>query len=191
MPDDIARFAYLGLLLLAVGGFVLVEFRTNAGAATRGILAWVLIFAGLIAGVGLWDDIRSAVLPRQQTLPGGRVEVPIGPDGHFHLTAAIDGTPVRFVVDTGASTLTLQERDAERVGIIPDRLAYAGQARTANGIVATATVHLDSVRIGEIEDRDVAATVIRGDMNTSLMGMDYLRRFARVGFQGDMLVLER
>lgn len=192
MDIDPARVAYLVLLAIAVGGFLIVELRRDAGAASRGMIAWGLIFVGLIAGAGLWQDLRGALAPRQQVLAGGtRIEVPVGPDGHFHLTAQVNGAPIRFVVDTGASTLALRPRDARRAGIEPDRLAFAGQAQTASGVVPTAAVRLDSVRIGEIEDRSVAAIVIDGDPGASLMGMDYLGRFARVGFEGGTLVLER
>ena len=188
---DYSRLIYLGLLLAVIGGFLVTEFRRDAGSASRGVIAWGLIFVGLVAAAGLWEDIRRDVLPRQEMITPTRIEVPLGTDGHFHLTAQVNDVPVRFVVDTGASALALGPRDAERAGIDLARLAYAGQAQTANGIVPTATVRLDSVRIGEIEDHGVAAMVIRGDIDRSLMGMDYLRRFARVGFEGDVLVLER
>lgn len=192
MAIDTARILYLVLLMVAVGGFLIVEFRRDAGATARGALAWGLIIVGLIAGFGLWQDIRGQLAPRQQVLDGGaRIEVPIGPDGHYHLTATVNGAPVRFVVDTGASTLALAPDDARRAGIDPDRLAYAGQARTAGGMVATAAVRLGSLRIGDVEDRAVAAMVIDADPGVSLMGMDYLSRFARVRIEGGTLVLER
>ena len=191
MSDELARFAYLGLLIVAIGGYLVVEFRRDAGATSRGVLAWGLIFVAMIGAAGLWQDIRRDVLPQQQVTGAGRIEVPIGTDGHFHLTAEVNGVPIRFVVDTGASSLALRRRDAARVGLDPDRLAYASQARTANGIVPTATVRLEEVRIGDIADSGVAAVVIDGAIDQSLMGMDYLRRFARVGFEGDTLILER
>lgn len=191
MTFDFARLAYLLLLIVAVGGFLLVEFRRDAAGTSRGVLAWVLIFIGVIGAAGLWEDVRGDVLPRQQVLENGRIEVPICPDGHFHLTAEVNGSPVRFVVDTGASSLALSQRDAEQAGIDLNRLAFVGRAQTANGVVPTATVRLDSVQIGDIQDSSVTAVVIRGEIDQSLMGMDYLRRFARVGFEGDTLVLER
>ena len=188
---DTARLFYLLLLLVAIGGFLVVELRRDAGGTSRGIIAWALIFVAVIAGAGLWEDVSRRVAPRQTVLDGGRVEVPLGRDGHFHMVAALNGVPVRFVVDTGASSLALSARDAGRVGIDLDGLAYTGQARTANGLVRTATVRLDSVEIDDIRDSNVPAMVVEGDLGVSLMGMDYLRRFARVGFEGDMLVLER
>lgn len=191
MPIDPARLAYLSLLLLALGGFVVVEFRRDAGSTTRAVLAWGLIFLAAIGAAGLWQDISREVMPRQAMLDPTRIEVPLAPDGHFHLTAELNGAPVRFIVDTGASALALSPRDARRAGIALDRLVYAGQARTANGIVPTATVRLDRVAIGDIVDENVPAMVIQADIDRSLMGMDYLRRFARISFEGDTMILER
>lgn len=191
MSIDPARLAYLTLLLLALGAFVVVEFRRDAGSTLRAVLAWGLIFLAAIGAAGLWQDISRDVMPRQAMLDPTQIEVPLGPDGHFHLTAELNGAPVRFIVDTGASALALSPRDARRAGIDLERLVYAGQARTANGIVPTATVRLDRVAIGDILDENVPAMVIQADIDRSLMGMDYLRRFARVSFEGNSMILER
>lgn len=191
MGEAFGRMAYLVLLLIAVGGFLLVELRARPGKTLRQAAAWGLIFLGAIALAGLWDDIRSAVSPQARMLEGGRIEVPMGSDGHFHLTARVNGTPVRFVIDTGASSIALGPRDAARVGIDPEALAYVGQARTANGIVETAPVILDSLSFGQIDDRRVPAMVLKSDLDLSLMGMSYLSRFARVSIEDNRLILER
>ncbi|REG46955.1 aspartyl protease family protein [Paracoccus versutus] len=191
MGEEFGRIAYLVLLLVAVGGFLLVELRVRPGQTLRQAAAWGLIFLGAVALAGLWDDIRGTISPQARMLEGGRIEVPVGNDGHYHLTAQVNGTPVRFVIDTGATSIALGPRDAARVGIDPEALAYAGQARTANGIVQTATVLLDSVAIGEIRDTRVPAVVLRAELEQSLMGMSYLSRFARVSIEGNRLVLER
>ncbi len=192
MPgEDFGRLAYLVLLLVAVGGFLLVELRARPGKTLRQAAAWGLIFLGAIALSGLWGDIRNAVSPQPRMLEGGRVEVPLGNDGHFHLTAQINGTPIQLIVDTGASSIALGPRDAARIGIDPDQLAYVGEARTANGTVEAAPVTLDSVAFGEIHDSRAPAMVLKSDLEQSLMGMSYLSRFARVSIEGNRLILER
>lgn len=191
MGDELGRMAYLVLLLVAVGGFLLFELRARPGKTLRLAAAWAMIFLGVIALAGLWGDIRQAVAPQARMLEGGRIEVPMGGDGHFHLTARVNGQPVGFVIDTGATTIALAEDDARRAGIDPDSLAFVGQARTANGMVQTATVMLDSLTIGEIAEYDVPAVVLRSDLDLSLMGMSYLSRFARVSIEGNRLILER
>ena len=191
MGDRLASLAYLVLLLIAVGGFLLVELRERPGKTLRMAAAWGMIFLGAIALSGLWPDIRNAIAPEARMLEGGRIEVPIGNDGHYHLTAEVNGTAIRFVIDTGASSIALGPRDAERIGIDPENLAYIGEAQTANGTVETAPVNLDSVTIGDIRDESVPAMVLRADLEQSLMGMSYLSRFARVSIEGNRLILER
>ena len=191
MGDNFARLAYLVLLLIAVGGFLLVELRERPGKTLRMAAAWGLIFLGAIALAGVWPDIRNAISPEARMLDGNRIEVPVGNDGHYQLTAQVNDVSVRFVIDTGASSIALGPRDAERVGIDLDNLAYIGEARTANGIVETAPVRLDTLTIGDIRDENVPAMVLRADLEQSLMGMSYLSRFARVSIEGNRLILER
>ncbi|MDS9467764.1 TIGR02281 family clan AA aspartic protease [Paracoccus sp. MBLB3053] len=191
MGDEFGRMAYLVLLLIAIGGFLLVELRTRPGRTLRLAAAWAMIFLGAIAIAGMWGEIRSTIFPQARIIGNDRIEVPMSDDGHFHLTASVNGTPIRFIVDTGASTIALSENDARKVGIDPNRLGYVGQARTANGVIETATVTLDTVSIGDISDEHVVALVLRSNLDLSLMGMSYLSRFARVSIEDNLLVLER
>ena len=189
--DNLPQLIYLMLLLVAVGGFLIVEFRNRPGRSSRQLFTWALIFLGVIAVAGLWDDVTNTVSPRQQLLEGGEIAIPISRDGHFYLTAELNGTPIRFVIDTGATTIALSRADARRIGIDPDNLAFIGQARTANGVVATAPVLISSFRLGNIADERVMAVVIDGDLGQPLLGMNYLSRFARVSMEGNRLILER
>lgn len=182
---------YFGLLLLAVGGYAVAQVVRRPGQAAQQMLIWAFIFIGLMGAAGLWQDISRDALGRQTVLEGGRIEAPLAPDGHFYLSAEINGTAVRFMVDTGASDIVLTRRDAERVGLDPDSLSYFGQARTANGTVATAPVVLATLDLGPIHDENLRAVVNGGAMDHSLMGMAYLTRFARVELSRDRLLLER
>lgn len=189
--DDYGRLIYLVLLGSAVAGWFFMQNRQRLGKVAQQAAVWGLIFIGAIAAVGLWSDIRNNVAPRQSYLDGGMVEVPRAPDGHYYLTLQIDGVPVRFVIDTGASDMVLSRSDARALGIDPDRLSYFGSAMTANGPVRTARVTLDTVALGEIADRHVTAWVNEGEMDESLLGMAYLQRFASIEIAGGKLVLRR
>ena len=122
---DVGSLIYLVLLLCAVGGYFLVEGRQKFGKAMQQMAIWALIFVGVIAGHGLWSDIRSSIDPRQMVMgEEGRIEVRRRNDGHFHLTLEVQGMPVEFVVDTGASGIVLTREDAERVGLDPQALSH-------------------------------------------------------------------
>lgn len=188
--ETLARVGYLAIILVAVGGWALVEFRQRMGQALRMAMAWGLIFIGIIAGYGLWSDIRRDVMPVQAVGADGVIEVPRAPDGHYYLTLRINGTPIRFMVDTGASGMVLGDRDAQRLGIEPESLMFLGQANTANGVVRTARVTLPEVELGPFRNQNFRAFVTEGELAQSLLGMDYLGQF-RMEFSGNRLILRQ
>jgi aspartyl protease family protein len=187
-----AALFYLLLLGGALVFWMFVQDRDRFGRNLQALAAWGLIFLGTIAAIGLWDDIRRTVAPAQTVMAdAGAMALPRAPDGHFYATLDVNGEPVRFMVDTGATGTVLTPADAERAGIAPDSLLFDAQAMTANGIVRTAPVRLDHVAFGPFTDRGVPAYVTEGDMGRSLLGMSYLRRFGRVAIEGDRMVLSR
>jgi aspartyl protease family protein len=186
--DTLARMAYLGLILAALMGWVMVEFRQRMGQALRMAMAWGLIFVGVMAGYGLWQDIRQDIMPVQSVHQDGVIEVPRAEDGHYYLTLRINGTEVPFMVDTGASGLVLSLEDAGRLGIEPDSLLFLGEASTANGVVRTALVSLPLIELGPFRNENFSAYVNEGELDGSLLGMDYLGQF-RMEFADGKLIL--
>lgn len=190
MPsEDIARFVYLGLLLAAIAGWVVVEYRQRMGQALRVALAWGLIIIGLMAGYGMWTDIRSNVA-MDASVQGDRITIPRAPDGHYYLRLEVNESSVLFMIDTGATNIVLSHKDADTLGIDMSNLRFLGQAATANGVVRTARVQLDQLVLGPYTDRDVTAYVTEGEMEGSLLGMDYLGLFA-IQIAGNQMILSR
>ncbi len=190
--DDYMRLAYLVLLLVAVGGWFFAQGRAAIGKTMQQAMIWGFLFLGVAAAYGLWSDITTRTRLQQiYDSENGELRVPMSPNGHFYVTLEINGTPLRFAVDTGASEIVLTREDARRIGLDPDALRYTGIARTANGEVPTAPVRLKEVRLGPFTDRDLPASVNGGEMPGSLLGMSYLRRFEDVSFNRGELVLRR
>ncbi|KIC39237.1 retropepsin-like aspartic protease family protein [Leisingera sp. ANG-M7] len=189
---EIGRFIYLIILLVAVGSWVFVQNRQSLGKTMQMFAVWGFIFLGVIASYGLWEDIRQTVRPQQSVaIDAGRVEVPRAPDGHYYLTLDVNGTPVEFLVDTGASQVVLNERDAQSAGIDTGNLAYLGRASTANGEVRTASVWVDEISLGGITDRNLRVWVNQGELEQSLLGMGYLQRWSSIEIRNGALVLTR
>jgi aspartyl protease family protein len=190
-PDDLPRVIYLGLIIAVLIGSYLASNRGNMGKVAQQAAIWGLIFVGVIAAYGLWNDMRPDLMLRQQVLSEGIVEVPRSPDGHYYVTAQVNGVPVDFVIDTGASEMVLSQADAARIGLDPANLAYLGTALTANGEVRTAPVRLDTVNLSGIEDTNIRAVVNEGAMDGSLLGMGYLGLYARIEIADGKLILTR
>jgi len=185
--DTTARVIYLGILVAAVGSYLLVEFRGRMGQMVRGLVSWGLIIVGLMAGYGLWNDMSVKIMPQQSVADGGEIVLPRAPDGHYYVTLQVDGQPIEFMVDTGASGMVLAREDAVRLGIDPASLAYLGSAQTANGTVRTSRITLETVELGAYRDAKLRAFVTEGEMGGSLLGMDYLGRFKIEIAGGEMI----
>ena len=95
--------------------------------------------------------------------------------GHFVTPGSINGEPMRFLVDTGASLVSLGASDARRARIDPAKGTPA-MVMTANGAVRVSRVRLDKVKVGEIVLNDIEATVHSQDMPIVLLGMSFLNR---------------
>ena len=105
---DIGRLVYLTVLGTAVIGWFIAQNRNSLGKTTQHAMLWGLIFVGVIGAVGLWGDIRDDILPRQNVIGNGdRIETPRARDGHYYLTLDVNGAPVAFTVDTGATGIVL------------------------------------------------------------------------------------
>jgi len=189
--DDTARLIYLGLLAAALLSYFWVANRDQLGAMARGAVSWALIFLGVVAAYGLWDDVKTDVNPRAAIISSDTIEVPRAIDGHYYLTLNINDQPIRFVVDTGATNVVLSMADAEKLGFKPADLIFTGSATTANGKVRTARVKLDQVSFGDMTDRRLTAWVNEGELDISLLGMSYLSRFDEIAFSGNKLILRR
>lgn len=115
--------------------------------------------------------------------------IPKSRDGHFWALGEVNGAPVRFLVDTGASTVALTIADARRLGFETGRLTYGYTVTTANGPARAAAVKLGRVSVGGAALDDVDALVIEEGLEASLLGMSYLGRLSRFEATPTALVL--
>ena len=105
----------------------------------------------------------------------GKVTMTADGQGHFFTTGSINGTSVRFLVDTGATMISLGPTDARRIGIDTSR-GVKGLTNTANGQAVVTKVKLDTVRIGDISINNVDALVHATELPVALLGMSFLNR---------------
>jgi aspartyl protease family protein len=110
--------------------------------------------------------------------------------GHFIIEGAINGIPIRFMVDTGATSIALPGAEAQRMGI-DYRKGRRGYTQTANGPAPIYRVKLETVRLGAIELRSVDAIVIEQGLNIALLGMSFLGRVEMKQEGSTMTLLRR
>ena len=109
--------------------------------------------------------------------------------GHFVTSGTINGSAVRFFVDTGATTIAMGVADAERIGI-DYKKGQLGYTNPANGVIPAYRVMLSTVRIGDVQVYNVEATVLPSSMPYMLLGNSFLDRF-QMRRENDRLTLEK
>lgn len=110
-------------------------------------------------------------------------------DGLFYVTGIVNGAPVRFLVDTGASTIVLTAEDAARAGFKPGQDHFADSADTANGRTQMARVTIDDLAVGQVRSRQISAAVVRDGLGVSLLGQNWLSQLASLTISGDRMIL--
>jgi len=201
--DDNRRLVYLAALLALVGGGSLGRIaRAGAPGVRRAagqLGIWIGIGVVLLLGYSYRAEVTDAgrrisalLLPAQgQAVDGQTMRFSLEADHQFHVKAMVGGTPVYFLVDTGASDVLLSQADARRVGIDPGTLSYTQLYRTASGTARGAAITLPEIVIGTIRVTNVNASVSEGDTDGSLLGMSFLGRLSGYEVSGDTLILRQ
>lgn len=107
---------------------------------------------------------------------GSQIVLTAGSGGHFMTAGAINGRAVRFMVDTGATSVSMSIAEAEHIGL-DYRKGQRGYVSTANGNAPAYRVRLGEVRVGDVVVYDVEATVLPAQMEFILLGNSFLTRF--------------
>lgn len=198
--DSRLRFIYLALLLAGgVGGGFLARLRfdTNRTLAQLGI--WVAIFCGLILLYSFRSEfgalgarLSGELMPRDGRAEGENImSYPLAENGHFQVNAEADGTPLTFMIDTGATVVVLTPAAAQRLGYDLNLLRFDQMAQTANGYVRGASIVIGEFKVGNIVMHDLPATVNEVDMRSSLLGMTFLNRLKSWRVEGERITLEQ
>ena len=110
-------------------------------------------------------------------------------DRHFYINVKLNGAEVRFLVDTGATSVSLTKEDAAKVGIEIDELNFDIKTYTASGISKSAKTNVKSIEIGGYRTGPHPVLVMSGNSDISLLGITFLQEFRYYKFEGDRLYL--
>jgi len=137
---------------------------------------------------GLGTRIGTSFAPPEQQ---PSVQIWPTPRGMYEVTGSINGYPVKFLVDTGATLIAMNAPQARRLGIDFRVDGRAGLSSTASGIAKTFAIKLDRVRVGDIQLKDVDAAVIDGNFPREvLLGNSFLNR-VEMKREGKALMLRK
>ncbi len=193
--DDIARLLMAGLMIVLVASSLFGR-QLKLGDTVRMALIWVALFSVVFVlflfqdeARAVWKRAKAEVMGQQSEVVGGTVRVPMREDGHFWVTATVNGTSAEFLVDSGATTSALSIATARAAGIDPTtRMPVTIQ--TANGAIDATPVRIATLTVGPIRQTDARAVVSPAFGDVNLLGMSYLSNLKRWRVEGRTLILE-
>lgn len=193
MNSENSPYIFYYILLIVLVASSLIGMRLPLKKAAKMILAWVAIFGivfiivafrGEFGGVGqrLYAEATGS-----EIVAGETVRIPMSDDGHFWVTARVNGQEVRFMVDSGASVTTLSKNEAQAAGI-PTTFRRV-IVNTANGQAWVTKSHADTLQVGPIERADFSVDINETE-DVNLLGMNFLSSLESWRVEGRFLVLQ-
>jgi aspartyl protease family protein len=192
--EDSGQIVYEILLILIVSSALAAgKIRQNL----KYLAIWAGIFLVLMAGYsyrnelsGIKEKVLAEIIPAKgyRKTPDS-VSFPVSSDGHFYIRAEVNGIPVMFLADTGASHIVLSPADARKLGIETEKLRFDRFYETANGTVRGSSIRIANLRTGEIHLKEIGASVNEAEMRNSLLGMTFFKRLKSYEVRNDVLTL--
>jgi len=186
--------AVLGLVLASVIGARRIRMKD----AARNLVIWIGVFGVIVLGVAYRGSLGEvAMRVRSELVPG--YAVPAGDhamalsedaEGAFHVIGRVNGQPVNFLVDTGASDIVLSPADARRLGVDVSGLSFTRTYETANGIGEGAAWTATSLEVGQIHLGNVAMSINQAPMSTSLLGMTFFKQIDSFEIKDNQMILK-
>jgi len=195
LPRSGLLMAAMGAMLLGLLGTMLLARAPALGrimrtASTLGLMGVLLL---VVLQLSRLDPRFSMAVPDialpEQVVEGGETRVPMAPDGHYWITAAINGREARFLVDTGATLTAVSTQTADLAGLAPREGHVPMRMQTANGPVSAEMTVISELRFGNVAARGLDAIIAPGLDGTNVIGMNLLSRLASVRIEDSELIL--
>lgn len=198
----IAEIPRSGLLVAVIaallGGWIgalMVRRRVPLGRviSTASTVALAAILVTVVLQLSRFDSRMDFAIPEigmpQQVVEGGETRIPMAPDGHFWLRAEVNGVPVSFMIDTGATLTAVSDSVADRAGLQPRRGGIPIRLNTANGSISAYITSIDELRFGNVAARGLDAVTAPNLGETNVIGMNLLSRLKSWRVEENVLIL--
>ncbi len=164
----------------------------------RVALVWIAIFAVFIVGfsyqseiLAVWNRVSGEVTgANEQLVVGDTLRIRQSADGHFWVSTLVNELPVRFLIDSGATTTAMTLRTAQSAGIEISESPFPVILTTANGSLEAQRGTIQSLQIGPIVAQDLPVVVAEEFGDSNVIGMNFLSKLRSWRVEGREMVLE-
>jgi aspartyl protease family protein len=191
--NDLLSLAFT-VTLLSV--FILKADKLSSSVLLQNITIWIVIVGVILLGYSFRDDLKNnriitSLFPRLPVeLKPGSLQLTKADNGHFHVETTMDDVRVSCMIDTGATSIIIDQKDAQSMGIDLQSLNFNIPTSTANGIGMNARTTIKQLSVGSIMIPKVTIYINKEPMGDCLLGMAFLNRMKSFTVSGDKLTIE-
>jgi aspartyl protease family protein len=193
---DTASLVY-SLMLLVLVGSALVSRTLPIGQTLKMAMGWIGIFALIFLLVSfrpemklIWQRVTGELgLASAPAISGTPMTLRKSDDGHFWVTADVNGRPVRFLIDSGATFTALSADAARQAGVEADGLSLKTVIETANGTVEAERGTIGKLDVGSLTMRDHDVVISDAFGDTNVLGMNFLSDLESWRVEGSSMIL--
>lgn len=175
---------------------IYILFTNNKLKKLQQFMIWIAITLSLLLlysyknqVIGMKNRILAELIPSEAQVKDGYVAIKRSNDGHFYAQVNINDLPVLFMVDTGASDITISTAEAGRLGIDITNLNFNRQYSTANGVIHAADYKVDSISLGNITINNMYISINPSPMGVGLLGMSFFDKMKEFKVAGDVMYI--
>ncbi len=198
MTEDQALSLVFAIGALVLVGSALFSHRIGLGQAVKTALIWVAIFAVFIVGfsyqeevLAVWNRVSGEVTgANNQQIVGETLRIRQSNDGHFWVDATVNAEPVRFLIDSGATTTAMNLRTAEAANVEISDSPFPVVLDTANGSVGAQRGRIQRLTVGSLVTDDLPIVVAEEFGDTNVIGMNFLSELGSWRVEGNEMILE-
>ncbi len=196
LDNDKLLYTIYTVLVLSALIIAIFNSKTPFKQLIKAAGAWVIIIGVLLIGfsykselVRIYNRVYANLIPGNYVKDNKKtVIVYANQYGHYYVNSITQGANIKYLIDTGATTVSLTRADAEKIGIDINKLNYTQKVSTANGILLSAPVKLDYIQINDIIVEDIRASVSQDNgLEKSLLGMSFLNKLNSFEVSDDSL----
>lgn len=189
---------YIIVTLLIIGNLIYSFLKSNSlKSSLSKFLIWFAIVFVIITGYAFKPEldifkhrVLAVLIPSYSWInKHEQLIISRNQDGHFYIDALVNNIKIKFLIDTGATSLVLSKEDASMLNIDLSKLDFHLIYHTANGSNVAAPVIIRTLFIGNKTFNDVKAIIGKGELDISLLGMSFLKRFKSFSIDDDNLIL--
>ena len=193
---EISEIIRYTILILLLAPFCISMLRKHGKNAFLMLFVWILIFVAVSliyvyrsAISDILEDMKLHLFPGYIVEKEKVIQVARNKDNHFYLPIKVNGVTLNFLVDSGATNVSLNKESAIKVGIDISKLDFIHDSYTANGISKHAVTTVNELSLGGHKLRNFQVSVTSGDLDTPLLGMSFLTTMSSIQVREDIMFL--